>query len=76
MTKINYEAIRQQRNKLGMTQAEFWALLGVTQSAGSRYESGGSIPVPVLRLYFLVYVVGIVDELKPENRRRFLTIER
>lgn len=76
MTKINYEAIRQQRNKLGMTQSEFWAPLGVTQSAGSRYESGGSVPVPVLRLYFLVYVIGIVDDLNPKNRRHFLTIER
>ena len=43
------------RVKLGMNQSQFWGKLGVTQSAGSRYESGRTIPLPVSRLYYLAY---------------------
>lgn len=35
------------RKKLSLNQSEFWQPLGVTQSCGSRYESGRSIPRPV-----------------------------
>lgn len=28
------------RQKLGLNQAEFWGRISVTQSGGSRYESG------------------------------------
>ena len=36
------------RKKLGLTQAEFWNAVGMTQSAGARYENGRTIPEPVL----------------------------
>lgn len=36
------------------SQAQFWGNLGVTQSGGSRYESGRSIPTPVRLLIMLV----------------------
>ncbi len=32
------------RKKLGLTQAEFWPAIGVTQSGGCRYESGRRMP--------------------------------
>lgn len=35
-------------------QGEFWSRLGVTQSGGSRYESGRDIPEPTRRLLELV----------------------
>ena len=35
------------RWKLGMNQTDFWSPFGVTQSCGSRYESGRNIPRPV-----------------------------
>ena len=35
------------RSKLGMNQTDFWSPFGVTQSCGSRYESGRNIPRPV-----------------------------
>lgn len=38
-----------------MTQSEFWHPLGVTQSAGSRYESGRAIPKPVQILLAIAY---------------------
>jgi predicted transcriptional regulator len=31
---------REIRRKLGLNQLEFWSKVGVTQSSGSRYESG------------------------------------
>jgi transcriptional regulator with XRE-family HTH domain len=50
---------RQLRNKLGLNQHEFWSAVGVTQSGGSRYESGRSMPKPVSALVRLVHVEGI-----------------
>ena len=44
------------REKLNMNQTEFWAALGITQSGGSRYESGRSMPRPVRELLRLVYL--------------------
>ena len=40
-------AIKQFRKSLGMTQAEFWARVAISQSGGSRYESGRNIPLIV-----------------------------
>jgi DNA-binding transcriptional regulator YiaG len=40
-------AVRALRLKLGMSQAEFWGQIGVTQSGGSRYENGRSMPSTV-----------------------------
>lgn len=49
MTLKNYTGpdVRSQREKLGLSQHDFWAHFGTTQSAGSRYESGREIPEPV-----------------------------
>lgn len=43
------------RKKTGLTQTPFWSRIGLTQSAGSRYESGRNIPRPVQHLLQLVY---------------------
>lgn len=48
--------VREIRRKLGMNQSQFWSKIGVTQSGGSRYESGRSIPRPVQALLKLVHV--------------------
>ncbi|WP_338809127.1 helix-turn-helix domain-containing protein [Neisseria leonii] len=50
------ENIREIRKNLGMNQQEFWSLLGVTQSGGSRYESGRNMPKPVRELLRLVHI--------------------
>jgi transcriptional regulator with XRE-family HTH domain len=44
------------REKLGLNQQEFWTKIGVTQSGGSRYESGREMPKPVRELLRLVHV--------------------
>ena len=43
------------RSKLGMNQSEFWSRISVTQSGGSRYESGRNLPKPVRVLLHLAY---------------------
>lgn len=50
---------REIRRKLGMNQQQFWSRLGVTQSGGSRYESGRNMPRPVQHLLRLVHVEQI-----------------
>jgi predicted transcriptional regulator len=47
------------RQQLGITQTEFWRPIGVTQSAGSRYENGRGIPKPVHELVRVRYVEQI-----------------
>ena len=47
------------RDKLGINQTEFWAAIGITQSGGSRYESGRSMPRPVRELLRLVYLENV-----------------
>jgi transcriptional regulator with XRE-family HTH domain len=44
------------RRRLGLNQQEFWTKIGVTQSGGSRYESGRNMPKPVRELLRLVHV--------------------
>jgi hypothetical protein len=39
----------------GLNQAEFWNAVFVTQSGGSRYESGRVLPTPVQALLTVAY---------------------
>ena len=59
---------REIRRKLGLNQQQFWSALGVTQSGGSRYESGRNMPKPVRELLRLVHVKQIdVKNIKQED---------
>ena len=50
---------RHLRHRLGLNQQQFWSAVGVTQSGGSRYESGRDMPRPVTELGRLVHIEGI-----------------
>jgi transcriptional regulator with XRE-family HTH domain len=79
---------RDLRYKLGLNQFEFWSMVGVTQSGGSRYENGRNIPRPVQELLRLVHVEGInihnlkredvdiVDYLKSEDTAAYKSLKR
>ena len=59
---------REIRRKLGLNQQQFWSTLGVTQSGGSRYESGRNMPKPARELLRLVHVEQIdVKAIKRED---------
>ena len=59
---------REIRKKLGMNQSQFWSRLGVTQSGGSRYESGRNMPKPVQALLRLVHVEQIdISKIRRED---------
>jgi len=59
---------REIRRRLGMNQEEFWTMIGVTQSGGSRYESGRTMPKPVRQLLRLVHVERIdLSRVKKED---------
>ena len=47
---------REIRQKLRLNQEQFWTRIGVTQSGGSRYETGRSMPRPVQELLRLVHI--------------------
>jgi transcriptional regulator with XRE-family HTH domain len=65
--------VREIRRKLGMNQQQFWSKLGVTQSGGSRYESGRNIPSPVQQLLRLVHVEQI--DIAKVRREDFEVVE-
>ncbi|MDR0588768.1 MAG: helix-turn-helix domain-containing protein [Burkholderiales bacterium] len=48
----NFRVLRQ---KIGVNQEDFWRKVGITQSGGSRYETGRRIPEPVKTLLALAY---------------------
>ena len=58
------------RQKTGLNQSRFWSVVGIGQSAGSRYESGRNIPRPVQMLLRIAYGTRAqsakqVDALRP-----------
>lgn len=60
--------VREIRRKLGMNQSQFWSKIGVTQSGGSRYESGRNIPRPVQALLRLVHIEQIdISKVKRDD---------
>jgi transcriptional regulator with XRE-family HTH domain len=76
------------RRKLGLNQQQFWSKIGVTQSGGSRYESGRNMPRPVRELLRLVHVeqidiqrvkredVEIVNLLKGQDPELYKTLKK
>ena len=79
---------REIRRKLGLNQQQFWSALGVTQSGGSRYESGRNMPRPVRELLRLVHVeqvdiqrikredMDVIDYLKREEPELYKTLKK
>lgn len=52
----NIEDVKAIRKKTGLNQIDFWGKVGVTQSGGSRYETGRKMPKPVRELLRLVHI--------------------
>ena len=57
------------RKTLQMNQGEFWSRLGITQSGGSRYESGRQMPKPAMLLMQIAYgterqAASLVEQLR------------
>jgi transcriptional regulator with XRE-family HTH domain len=79
---------REIRRKLGLNQQQFWSALGVTQSGGSRYESGRNMPKPVRELLRLVHVeqidirtvkredLEVVEYLKAQEPELFKSLKK
>lgn len=68
MKSVDKIDAREIRRKLGLNQQQFWSKLGVTQSGGSRYESGRNMPRPVQHLLHLVHVEQIdIQKIKKED---------
>jgi len=56
------------REARGENQTAFWTRFGVTQSGGSRYESGRVMPIPTAILV-LAFADGVLDDLALEKLR-------
>jgi len=51
--KLDFSDIATDRQMENLNQKDFWSRYGVTQSGGSRYESGRNIPKPLAILLWL-----------------------
>jgi hypothetical protein len=47
------DTIKMARQKSGLNQNAYWSRFGITQSGGSRYESGRDISTPASMLIWL-----------------------
>lgn len=63
-TRIKIEDPVQIRITNGENQGKFWGRLGVTQSGGSRYESGRPVPKPVRMLIALETGKATIEQLQ------------
>lgn len=72
---ITGAAAKALREQAGETQAIFWKAVGLTQSGGSRYEGGQTIPKPVRLLIFIRYVAGLkIDLSTPEGAAQLVRL--
>lgn len=51
--KIDFKNPAEHRKSMGLNQSEYWAPYDVTQSGGSRYEAGRTMPTQVAALMWL-----------------------
>lgn len=51
-----------ERKATNLNQSEYWTRFGVTQSGGSRYESGRAMPKPLMILMRLHRAGTITDK--------------
>lgn len=49
------------RSEQGLNQSAFWSRYGVTQSGGSRYEGGRTLPAP-LKILLRLHLSGIITD--------------
>lgn len=63
---LNRHQLLEQRKQRGESQERFWRRFGVTQSSGSRFEAGESMPAPVALLLFL-YLSEAIDDTHLER---------
>jgi hypothetical protein len=61
MFLLNSSSLREYRKSLRESQFCFWSRFGVTQSRGSRFETGAEIPSPVAILLKL-YIDGTITD--------------
>ncbi len=60
--KLDFSNIADARKKEGLNQKDFWTRYGVTQSGGSRYESGRNLPKPLAVLLWLHRSGKVTDQ--------------
>jgi transcriptional regulator with XRE-family HTH domain len=67
--KLSFSNLADYRKSQGLNQSNFWKRLGITQSGGSRYESGRNVPNPVKLLLALAELGIVTDESLDKARK-------
>jgi transcriptional regulator with XRE-family HTH domain len=71
--KLSFSNLVEYRKAQGLdvNQSAFWRRIGITQSGGSRYETGRNVPKPVQLLLALIDL-GIVTDESLEKARKLI----
>lgn len=69
--KQDFSNLNEVRLASGVNQSAFWARFGVTQSGGSRYENGRSIPLP-LQILMMAYFSGLLTDVDLAKTKKAL----
>lgn len=72
--KLDLNELIPLRRARGENQATYWNRIGVTQSAGSRYENERSLPAPTAILLTL-FELGVITEKDIAEARKSGGIE-
>lgn len=67
--RLSAEALRELRRARQENQTKFWQRFGVTQSRGSRFETGFEIP-PSVAILIGLYLDGTVNDVDLKRVRR------
>ena len=67
--KIDLGNLADLRRSYNENQETFWRRFGVTQSGGSRYESGRNIPTPIAILVSLWATGKVTDDDLTQTRK-------
>jgi DNA-binding transcriptional regulator YiaG len=71
--KIDWKNLEKIRKSRSESQEVFWSRFGISQSGGSRYESGREIPAPTAILLALWLTGAVDDEALDKARKAALT---
>ncbi|WP_414718646.1 helix-turn-helix domain-containing protein [Trinickia sp.] len=73
---IDNAFVQAYRRRIKESQKIFWSRFGVTQSRGSRFELGATIPRPVMLLLRLYFSGLITDEDLASVKQKCVSVHR
>lgn len=69
--KLSFSSVKELRQSLKMNQTDFWKLVNITQSGGSRFEAGMNMSYSVHCLLYLIVTKQVTDKQLKQAMKAF-----